>query len=131
MFDLSVLNKEQREAGEATEGAVLVLVLAGAGTGKTKVLTSRIAYIVQQGLCGINEILAVTFTNKAAKEMKERALGLLDNCPALDIGNLWIGTFHSLDLRMIRPFHEKFKRTSNFSIIDEWDQTTISHRLSL
>lgn len=127
MFDLTILNKEQREAVETTEGPVLVL--AGAGTGKTKVLTSRIAYIVQIHLCGINEILAVTFTNKAAKEMKERALNLLNQETGFYIGNLWIGTFHSLALRMIRPFHEKFQRSARFSIIDADDQLRLIKKL--
>ena len=128
MFDLSILNKEQKEAVESTEGPVLVL--AGAGTGKTKVLTSRIAYIVQTGLSNINEILAVTFTNKAAKEMKERALNLLDQEFAFNTGNLWIGTFHSLALKMIRPFHEKFQRSINFSIIDADDQLRLIKKLT-
>ena len=127
MLDLSILNKEQREAVETTEGPVLVL--AGAGTGKTKVLTSRIAYIVQTQLCNINEILAVTFTNKAAKEMKERAFNLLDKGFGFNPGNLWIGTFHSLALRMIRPFHEKFQRSSGFSIIDADDQLRLIKKL--
>ena len=110
MFDLSALNKEQREAVQATEGAVLVL--AGAGTGKTRVLTSRIAYIVAKHLCQINEILAVTFTNKAANEMKERAINLLNQTGTFTYSgeNLWIGTFHSLALRIIRPYHSIFKR---------------------
>ena len=123
MFDWSSLNKEQREAVRTTEGAVLVL--AGAGTGKTKVLTSRIAYIVSEGLCQLNEILAVTFTNKAAREMKERALALLSQSGELhSVGgnSLWIGTFHSLALHMIRPFHELFHRSSNFTIVDADDQ---------
>ena len=127
MLDLSILNKDQREAVETTEGPVLVL--AGAGTGKTKVLTSRIAYIVQTQLCNINEILAVTFTNKAAKEMKERAFNLLDKGFGFNPGNLWIGTFHSLALRMIRPFHEKFQRSSGFSIIDADDQLRLIKKL--
>jgi DNA helicase-2/ATP-dependent DNA helicase PcrA len=129
LFDLSSLNKEQKEAVETTEGAVLVI--AGAGTGKTRVLTSRVAYIVSKGLCSINEILAVTFTNKAAKEMKERALSLLEqsDCVFLNKESLWIGTFHSLALRMIRPFHDKFRRTANFSIIDADDQLRLIKKI--
>lgn len=129
MFDLSVLNKEQKEAVQATEGAVLVL--AGAGTGKTRVLTSRIAYIVSNGLCNINEILAVTFTNKAAKEMKERALSILSQSGQLQSNGeqFWIGTFHSLALRMIRPFHELFRRSSNFTIIDAGDQLRLIKKI--
>ena len=129
MFDLSSLNKEQKEAVQATEGAVLVL--AGAGTGKTKVLTSRIAYIVANGLCSINEILAVTFTNKAANEMKERAINLLRSNTYDEYidKNFWIGTFHSLALRIIRPYHDLFKRSSNFSIVDASDQLRILKKI--
>ncbi|MDR3224652.1 MAG: UvrD-helicase domain-containing protein [Holosporales bacterium] len=131
MFDLSGLNKEQREAVEATDGAVLVL--ASAGTGKTRVLTSRIAYIVSQGLCSINEILAVTFTNKAAKEMKERAISLLNQTSVFateqNTEALWIGTFHALALKMIRPLHDKFRRTSNFAIVDADDQVRIIRKI--
>jgi DNA helicase-2/ATP-dependent DNA helicase PcrA len=129
VFDLESLNKEQKESVQSTEGAVLVL--AGAGTGKTKVLTSRIAYIISKGLCFPDQILAVTFTNKAAKEMKERAISLLlASAPFLgDFSGLWIGTFHSLALRMIRPLHEKFKRSSNFSIIDADDQLRIIKKI--
>jgi DNA helicase-2/ATP-dependent DNA helicase PcrA len=128
VFDISVLNKEQVEAVETTDGAVLVL--AGAGTGKTRVLTSRIAYIVSQNLCKIGEILAVTFTNKAAREMKERALVLLSKTHTpVDGELLWIGTFHALALRMIRPFHEKFDRSRNFTIIDADDQLRLIKKI--
>lgn len=129
MFDLSSLNKEQKEAVQATEGAVLVL--AGAGTGKTKVLTSRLAYIVSQGLCNLDEILAVTFTNKAATEMKERAQNLLvENGVFVPASSgLWIGTFHSLALRIIRPLHEKFNRSARFSIIDADDQLRVIKKI--
>ncbi len=129
MFDLSYLNKEQQEAVQTTEGAVLVL--AGAGTGKTRVLTSRIAYIVHSGLSELSEVLSVTFTNKAAKEMKERTLfylsqnGYRNNLDQ----NLWIGTFHSLALRMIRPHCDLFNRSSNFSIIDSDDQLRIIKKI--
>ena len=130
MFDLSSLNKEQREAVQATEGAVLVL--AGAGTGKTRVLTSRLAYIVSQHLCRINEILAVTFTNKAANEMKERSINLLNQSEAFEYSSekLWIGTFHSLALRVIRPYHDLFKRSANFSIIDANDQLRLLKKIT-
>lgn len=129
MFDLSALNKEQKEAVQATEGAVLVL--AGAGTGKTRVLTSRIAYIVSERLCHMNEILAVTFTNKAANEMKERAVNLLNQTGTFTYPaeNLWIGTFHSLALRIIRPYHNLFNRSSNFTIVDASDQLRLLKKL--
>lgn len=130
MFDLSALNKEQKEAVQATEGAVLVL--AGAGTGKTRVLTSRIAYIVSQQLCHINEILAVTFTNKAANEMKERAINLLNQAETFVYSgeNLWIGTFHSLALRIIRPYYDLFNRSSNFTIVDASDQLRLLKKIA-
>lgn len=132
LFDISTLNDRQLEAVEATDGAVLVL--AGAGTGKTRVLTSRIAYIVDRGLCDIGSILAVTFTNKAANEMKERALSMLGSrYESYGYGggnnNLWIGTFHSLALKIIRPNHEKFNRSANFSIIDGDDQVRIIRKI--
>ena len=130
MFGLSSLNKEQREAVQTTEGAVLVL--AGAGTGKTRVLTSRLAYIVSQNLCRINEILAVTFTNKAANEMKERSVNLLNQSGKFEYSSekLWIGTFHSLALRIIRPYHDLFKRGANFSIIDASDQIRLLKKVA-
>ncbi|MDR0640531.1 MAG: UvrD-helicase domain-containing protein [Holosporales bacterium] len=129
MFDVGGLNEEQRKAVDATDGPVLVI--AGAGTGKTRVLTSRIANVVSLGLCSIDEILAVTFTNKAAREMLERAMVLLDNNYAASQYNsqLWIGTFHSLALRIIRPLHHKFQRTANFSIIDADDQLRIVKKI--
>ncbi|MDR2458844.1 MAG: UvrD-helicase domain-containing protein [Holosporales bacterium] len=130
MFDLSFLNEQQRQAVETTDGAVLVL--ASAGTGKTRVLTSRIAYIVSNGLCSINEILAVTFTNKAAKEMKDRAMALLSQSGVSvhSTETLWIGTFHALALRMIRPLHDKFHRTAEFTIVDADDQLRIIKKIT-
>ena len=127
MFDLSSLNTEQQRAVRCTEGAVLVL--AGAGTGKTKVLTSRIAYIVSENLADINQILAVTFTNKAANEMKERALSLLQKNEIDRRNILWVGTFHALALKMIRSYHEKFQRSANFSVIDTDDQQRIIKKI--
>jgi DNA helicase-2/ATP-dependent DNA helicase PcrA len=125
VFDLSFLNNEQREAVQNTEGAVLVL--AGAGTGKTRVLTARMAYVVSEGLAKINEILAVTFTNKAAREMQERTVTMLERSCVKTHGRdtSWIGTFHALALKMIRPLYDKFRRTSSFSIVDADDQIRI------
>src|ERR1700738_4656473 len=88
---LAGLNPEQREAVETLEGPVLVL--AGAGTGKTRVLTTRIAHILSQGRARPNEILSVTFTNKAAREMKLRLGQMLGQAVE---GMPWVGTFHSI-----------------------------------
>lgn len=110
------LNSFQRQAVEATEG--YVLVLAGAGTGKTRVLTSRIAYILNQGFARPYEILAVTFTNKAAQEMKERVSGMVG---AMAEG-IWLGTFHSLCVRILRKNAESVGLTPSFTILDTDDQ---------
>jgi DNA helicase-2/ATP-dependent DNA helicase PcrA len=111
----SALNPQQREAVEATQGAVLVL--AGAGTGKTRVLTTRIAYILQNRFAYAGEILAVTFTNKAAKEMAERVNQLTGASQSL-----WQGTFHSIGARVVRRHAEKLGLTSSFTILDSDDQ---------
>jgi len=111
----AALNPEQRAAVEATQGAVLVL--AGAGTGKTRVLTTRIAYILTNRLAYAGEILAVTFTNKAAKEMAERVNQLTGAAQSL-----WQGTFHSIGARVVRRHAEKLGLTSSFTILDTDDQ---------
>ncbi|MGL6188208.1 MAG: UvrD-helicase domain-containing protein, partial [Holosporales bacterium] len=95
---LKKLNASQRQAVEQTEGAVLVL--AGAGTGKTRVLTTRFAYLCASGQCYPSEILAMTFTNKASQEMRERVQGMLP--PQYQQDSLWLGTFHHVGLRMLR-----------------------------
>jgi len=112
---LDDLNPEQRKAVEDTEGPLLVL--AGAGSGKTRVLTRRIAYLI--GACGIpaDSILAVTFTNKAAGEMRERVEKLLGP----DTGELWIGTFHSTCLRILRREIGHLNRSRGFVIYDDAD----------
>ena len=112
---LETLNEEQRAAVEATQGPLLVL--AGAGTGKTRVLTTRIAHILLQKLAWPGEILAVTFTNKAAREMQERVTHLTGASQAL-----WMGTFHSIGARIIRRHAELLGLTSSFTILDTDDQ---------
>ncbi len=113
---LAGLNEAQRDAVEATDGPVLVL--AGAGTGKTRVLTTRFAHILLSGKAFPNQILSVTFTNKAAREMRDRVAKILGQ-PA---EGLWLGTFHALSARMLRRFAERVGLTSSFSILDTDDQ---------
>lgn len=114
---LDGLNPEQRLAVETTEGPVLVL--AGAGTGKTRVLTTRIAHILAQGLARPSEILAVTFTNKAAREMRHRIGGMIG---AAVEGMPWLGTFHSIGARILRRHAELVGLRSDFTILDADDQ---------
>lgn len=113
------LNDKQKEAVLATEGPCLVI--AGAGSGKTKVLTHKIAYLIgEKGVSPWN-ILAITFTNKAANEMKERAAKLVG-----DIANdMWIGTFHSICVRILRKYIDRIGFTSSFVIFDTTDQKSI------
>jgi Superfamily I DNA and RNA helicases len=114
---LAGLNDEQRRAVEATEGPVLVL--AGAGTGKTRVLTTRIAHLIATGLARPSGILAVTFTNKAAREMKERVAHLVG--PAAE-GMPWLGTFHAIGTKILRRHAELVGLRSDFTILDVDDQ---------
>ncbi|WP_374570750.1 UvrD-helicase domain-containing protein [Phenylobacterium sp. J426] len=117
-FDyLQGLNPEQREAVEATEGPVLVL--AGAGTGKTRVLTTRLAHILASGRARPWELLAVTFTNKAAREMRERITQIIG--PAAE-GLRWLGTFHSVAAQILRRHAELVGLKSNYTILDDDDQ---------
>ncbi len=113
------INDAQRGAVTETDGPVLIL--AGAGSGKTRVLTYRIAYILANGLAEPREILAMTFTNKAANEMRDR-INLL--VPEMMSG-MWIGTFHSLFARMLRREADRLGYTSNFAIYDTADQATL------
>ena len=121
---LSGLNPEQRAAVETTEGPVLVL--AGAGTGKTRVLTTRIAHILATGRAWPSQILAVTFTNKAAREMKAR-IGLLVGAEVE--GMPWLGTFHSIGVKMLRKHAELVGLKSNFTILDTDDQIRLIKQL--
>lgn len=118
---LGNLNQEQKKAVQTTEGALLVL--AGAGTGKTKVLTTRLAYILNQGLAYPWQVLALTFTNKAANEMKRRIRDLSDGKWYAD--DVWCGTFHSICLRILRSNYEHAGLQKNFLIYGEDEQKTI------
>ncbi len=116
---LARLNEAQREAVAATEGPVLVL--AGAGTGKTRVLTTRIAHLLVTGRAWPGQILAVTFTNKAAREMANRVAGFIGD----RVDGLWLGTFHSIGARMLRRHAELVGLKPNFTIIDTDDQVRL------
>ena len=120
---LAGLNEEQREAVLTTEGPLLVL--AGAGTGKTRVLTTRIAHILNQRLAWGRQILAVTFTNKAASEMKRR---IHEYVPSLD-GLPWMGTFHSVSARILRSHAELVGLKPSFTILDTDDQIRLIKQL--
>jgi DNA helicase II / ATP-dependent DNA helicase PcrA len=121
---LTGLNPEQREAVETLDGPVLVL--AGAGTGKTRVLTSRIAHILSQGRARPGEILSVTFTNKAAREMKLRLGHMLGQAVE---GMPWLGTFHSIGGRILRTHAELVQLKSNFTVLDVDDQVRLLKQL--
>ncbi len=112
---LNQLNSEQRQAVEVVEGPVMVI--AGAGSGKTRVLTYRVAHLLNLGVDPFN-ILALTFTNKAAREMKERILKMVGSA---DAKNVWMGTFHSIFARLLRSDGNKLGYPSNFSIYDTDD----------
>jgi DNA helicase II / ATP-dependent DNA helicase PcrA len=114
---LSGLNPEQRAAVEATEGPVLVL--AGAGTGKTRVLTTRIAHLIATGKAYPSQILSVTFTNKAAREMRERITAVIG--PVAE-GMQWLGTFHSIGTKILRRHAELVGLRSDFTILGTDDQ---------
>lgn len=116
---LSGLNKEQKEAVLHNEGPLLIL--AGAGSGKTRVLTHRIAYLIEQHGIFPSNILAITFTNKAAREMRERISGLIG-----DLSNdMWVGTFHSICIRILRRDIEKLGYDRSFVIYDTQDQQVV------
>ena len=114
---LNSLNNQQKLAVSNTEGPLQIL--AGAGSGKTKVLTSRIAYLIQQKKCLGQQILCVTFTNKAASEMRERVLKLVNS---KSVAFPWLGTFHSICNKMLRKNAEAIGLKPNFTIIDTLDQ---------
>lgn len=113
------LNKPQSEAVKHTEGPLLIL--AGAGSGKTRVLTHRIAYLIKEKGVRPSNILAITFTNKAAKEMRKRVDGLIGEVS----GDIWVSTFHSTCVRILRREIEKAGYDKNFVIFDTQDQQTV------
>ena len=137
---LSKLNSPQREAVETTEGAVLII--AGAGSGKTRALTHRVAYLIMEKNVNPRNILAVTFTNKAANEMKERIKELLAdvetqfiasknkedamNCVSTNLP--LVGTFHSICVRILRREIEKVGYKKSFNIYDDQDQLALMKR---
>jgi len=117
---LEGLNPEQRLAVETTEGPLLVL--AGAGTGKTRVLTTRLAHILATGKAWPGQILCVTFTNKAAREMKDRIGRLIGGVVE---GMAWLGTFHAIGVKILRRHAELAGLKSGFSILDDDDQVRL------
>ena len=120
---LDGLNEEQRQAVEALDGPVLIL--AGAGVGKTRVLTTRIAHIVSTGRARAHEILAVTFTNKAAREMRQRVAVFAGSEQAMP----WLGTFHSIGAKILRMHAELVGLRQNFTILDTDDQLRLLKQL--
>lgn len=118
-MNLDTLNPAQREAVEKTEGPVLIL--AGAGSGKTRVLTTRIAYMINEKNINPSNILAITFTNKAANEMRERVEETLGS----DTKEMWISTFHSCCVRILRKHINKIGYNRSFVIYDSSDQLTL------
>ena len=119
----NILNKEQYEA--ATHGEGPLLILAGAGSGKTRVLTHRIAYLILEKGVSPYQILAITFTNKAAQEMRDRVNQLLPERQ----GEIWVSTFHSMCLRILRREIGNLGYDSDFSIYDTDDQKTVMRQV--
>lgn len=122
-MNLDFLNERQREAVVTTEGPVLVI--AGAGSGKTRVLTTKVAYLVQEKKINPSHILAITFTNKAAKEMKDRVIGMLGSIAY----TIPISTFHSFGLQLIKENYEELGYKPNFTIMDSDDTLTIIKKI--
>ena len=124
-FFMDGLNPEQQQAVMTTEGPLLVL--SGAGTGKTRVLTTRIAYILAQQLALPWQILGVTFTNKAAREMGERLEKMVGEA-ALGV---WLGTFHRIGVRILRKYGGFVGLQQNFAVLDSDDQERLLKNLML
>jgi len=116
---LKKLNSVQREAAEYTSGPLLIL--AGAGSGKTRVLTYKIAYLLETKFCAPWEILAITFTNKAAKEMKSRVEEIVGEVSK----DIWLGTFHSVCVRILKREIGALGYNKDFNILDELDKKKI------
>ena len=123
MNNYDTLNPMQREAVFTTEGPLLVL--AGAGSGKTRALTHRVAYLIEEKGVKPWNILAITFTNKAAGEMRERVNQLVD----FGADSVWVSTFHSLCVRILRRFIENLGYTTDFSIYDSDDTNTLMKQI--
>ena len=122
-MNLDTLNEQQKEAVTTVNGPLLVL--AGAGSGKTRVLTTRVAYLLEEVGIAPEQILAITFTNKAAKEMKERIIQMLG-----PIGyQIQISTFHSFGLLILRENYEKLNYAKNFTILDSDDTLTVIKKI--
>ena len=113
------LNAQQQEAVKTVNGPLLLL--AGAGSGKTKTIIHRIAYIIENGYAPAYRILALTFTNKAAKEMKQR----IENLGVEGANEMWMGTFHSIFARLLRLYADRIGFTRNFTIYDESDSKNL------
>ena len=109
------LNEQQKEAVLYNDGPLLII--AGAGAGKTKTLTTKIAYLIEEGLAHPYNVLAITFTNKAAKEMKDRLYALIGDLAK----KVQVSTFHSFGLKLLRENYEKLGYESNFVIMDSDD----------
>src|SRR5690625_3492145 len=116
---LTGLNKEQKEAVKHTEGALLIM--AGAGSGKTRVLTHRIAYLLSEKDVSPRNVLAITFTNKAAREMRDRVNQLVGQGGE----QIWVSTFHSMCVRILRRDIDRIGYSRNFTILDSSDQLTV------
>lgn len=122
-MNLDTLNETQLEAVKITDGPLLIL--AGPGSGKTRVITYKIAYLLEQEKAKPWEVLAITFTNKAAKEMKERLHNLIEE----DIKGMQISTFHSFGLRVIKEYYDFFGLDRTFTIIDESDSISLIKKI--
>ena len=117
------MNERQQEAVQLTQGPLLLM--AGAGSGKTRVLTHRIAYLIEEKMINPWNILAITFTNKAAKEMKERVTQLLGSQGE----DVWVSTFHSMCVRILRRDIDKIGYSQNFTILDSSEQLSVMKRI--